>query len=163
MLWCPSISTGPCLLILFIFCEVFPYGYSLGFLAEAFHLPLEHRMKQGSLMEWSSETCDPVLCCIWYGQSRAAGKAIIPFGTKLLDGAALKLELHLFDTFLNERRFVTLLTAECQQGLKSISATLKWEENERNNSSPESALLFRLFCSCRDVCQFWHEKTLRSF
>lgn len=47
-------------------------------------------------------------------------------GTKWLGGVALKLELHLFDTFLDERtRSFILLTMECQPGLKLISTSVE--------------------------------------
>lgn len=38
---------------------------------------------------------------------------------------------------------------------------LKREGNERSVSSPETALLSCLFHTCTDVCQFWHQKTLK--
>lgn len=108
---------------------------------KAFHLLLKHRMKYGSWLERSSKA-------LWSGsllhlirQTRAARKAIVLLGTLWLGRLALKLQLHLFDTFLDEiTRSFTLLTVECQPGLKLISTNVeegrKWKKHFFPRNSP---------------------------
>lgn len=51
---------------------------------------------------------------------------MVLLGTQWLGGVALKLQLHLFDTFLDERtRSFTLFTVECQPRLKLISTNVE--------------------------------------
>lgn len=108
---------------------------------KAFHLPLKHRMKYGSWLERSSKALrsGSLLHLIW--RTPRCQESHRPFGNLMAWRGCFKTAATpIWYLFGWKKRSFTLLTVECQPGLKLISADVeegrKWKKRFFPRNSP---------------------------